>query len=61
VCEAFDVITSTSSYKSPLPYEMALREMEAHTATQFDPRVIEALKASVSEADTLKPRPPSSK
>ncbi len=60
VCDAFDVITSTSSYKSPLPYEMALREMEAHTATQFDPRVIEALKASVSEADTRKPRPPSS-
>ena len=60
VCEAFDVITSTSSYKSPLPYEMALREMEAHTATQFDPRVIEALKASISEADTLEPRPVSS-
>ena len=59
VCEAFDVITSTSSYKSPLPYEMALREMEAHTATQFDPRVIEALKASISEADTLEPRPAS--
>ncbi len=60
VCEAFDVITSTSSYKSPLPYEMALREMEAHTGTQFDPKVIEALKASISEADTLEPRPASS-
>ncbi len=59
VCEAFDVITSTSSYKSPLPYEMALREMEAHAATQFDPRVIEVLKASISEADTLDRRPPS--
>jgi hypothetical protein len=29
-CEAFDVITSRHSYKSPLPYEMALRELEAH-------------------------------
>ena len=52
-CEAFDVVTSKSSYKSPLPYDMAIREMEAHAGTQFDPRIIEALKESISEQDTI--------
>jgi putative methionine-R-sulfoxide reductase with GAF domain len=61
VCEAFDVITSKNSYKSPLPYDMAIRELEAHAGTQFDPEIVEALKNSVSEEDTLEkkktPRP----
>jgi putative methionine-R-sulfoxide reductase with GAF domain len=43
-CEAFDIITSKNSYKSPLPYEMAIREIEAQ----------------VKESDTIerKPSPP---
>lgn len=53
VCEAFDVITSKHSYKAPLPYDVAIREMEAHSGTQFDPEIVEALKKSVSEPDTL--------
>lgn len=52
-CEAFDVITSKYSYKSPLPYEMALREMEAHAGTQFDPDIVEAMKKSISDQDVL--------
>jgi HD-GYP domain-containing protein (c-di-GMP phosphodiesterase class II) len=62
-CEAFDIITSEFSYKSPLPYEMALREMEAHSGTQFDPEVVEAIKAHVQEKDTIekKPSPPPTK
>ena len=52
-CEAFDIITSQLSYKSPLPYEMALREMEAHSGTQFDPEVVAAIKAHVAEKDTV--------
>ena len=51
VCEAFDVITSRHSYKTPLPYEMALREMDAHAGTQFDPDIVQALKAYISEDD----------
>ncbi len=56
-CEAFDVITSKNSYKSPLPYEMALREMEAHAGTQFDPEIVAAMKTSISEPDTIEKRP----
>ena len=57
VCEAFDVITSTNSYKSPLPYEMAIREIEAHAGTQFDPGVVEALKRYITEQDTTEKKP----
>ncbi|MGH9332682.1 MAG: HD domain-containing phosphohydrolase, partial [Vicinamibacteria bacterium] len=46
-CEAFDVITSKHSYKAPLPHEMALREMEAHSGTQFDPEVVIAMKTAI--------------
>ncbi len=53
VCEAFDVITSKKSYKAPLPYDMAIREIEAHSGTQFAPEIVEALKKSVSEQDTI--------
>jgi response regulator RpfG family c-di-GMP phosphodiesterase len=62
-CEAFDVITSKYSYKSPLPYEMALREMEAHARTQFDPDIVAAMKTSISEPDTIekKATPPPAK
>jgi HD-GYP domain-containing protein (c-di-GMP phosphodiesterase class II) len=56
-CEAFDVITSKSSYKSPLPYEMALREMDAHAGTQFDPEIVRAMRSSISEQDTIEKRP----
>jgi HD-GYP domain-containing protein (c-di-GMP phosphodiesterase class II) len=52
-CEAFDIITSVNSYKAPLPYEMAIREMEAHTGKQFDPNIVSALKAQVREVDTI--------
>jgi hypothetical protein len=59
-CEAFDVITAKQSYKSPLPYEMALREMEAHSGSQFDPNIVEVMKRSISQSDTVekKPGPP---
>jgi putative nucleotidyltransferase with HDIG domain len=55
-CEAFDVITSKHSYKSPLPFDMAIREMEAHAATQFDPDVVSAMKTSIAEPDTVEKR-----
>jgi response regulator RpfG family c-di-GMP phosphodiesterase len=55
-CEAFDVITSKHSYKSPLPFEMAFREIEAHAGTQFDPEIVAVMKASIAEPDTVEKR-----
>jgi HD-GYP domain-containing protein (c-di-GMP phosphodiesterase class II) len=52
-CEAFDIITSKNSYKTPLPYDMAIREMEAHAGTQFDPNIVAAIKAQIEEEDTI--------
>lgn len=57
-CEAFDVITSKHSYKSPLPYEMAMREMEAHAGAQFDPTVVAAMQKSIQESDTVEKKAP---
>ncbi|MFQ5791834.1 MAG: HD domain-containing phosphohydrolase [Acidobacteriota bacterium] len=51
-CEAFDIITNNNSYKSPLPHEMALREMEAHSGTQFDPEIVVAIREHIREDDT---------
>jgi putative methionine-R-sulfoxide reductase with GAF domain len=58
-CEAFDIITSEVSYKSPLPYDMAIREMEAHSGTQFDPEVVDTIKAQIKEKDTIEKKPSS--
>ena len=49
--EAFDIITSKYSYKTPLPYDMAIREMEAKAGTQFDPNIVAAIKTQIQEAD----------
>ncbi len=32
---------------------MAIRELEAHAGTQFDPEIVDALKTSISEQDTI--------
>jgi HD-GYP domain-containing protein (c-di-GMP phosphodiesterase class II) len=56
-CEAFDIITSKNSYKTPLPYDMAIREMEAHAGTQFDPNIVAAIKAQIDEEDTVEKKP----
>ena len=32
---------------------MAIREMEAHAGTQFDPNIVAAIKAQIGEENTL--------
>lgn len=42
VADAFDAMTSTRPYRKSLSEENALRELEAHKGTQFDPQIVEA-------------------
>lgn len=41
LCDAFDAMTSNSSYKVAMPFEAAVEEVRSCTGTQFDPRVAE--------------------
>ncbi len=43
VAEAFDTMTSSRSYKHPIPAEAALAELKRVAGTQFDPTVVDAL------------------
>jgi putative nucleotidyltransferase with HDIG domain len=49
LCDAFDTITSPSSYKPALPFDLAVRELEAHAGTQFDPDLVGALVGLIRE------------
>jgi HD-GYP domain-containing protein (c-di-GMP phosphodiesterase class II) len=46
-CDAYNAMTSDRSYRKALPAEQAQRELRACSGTQFDPRVVEALLASL--------------
>jgi HD-GYP domain-containing protein (c-di-GMP phosphodiesterase class II) len=45
VCDAFDAMTTDRPYRGALPIESALRELERHAGTQFDPRVVDVFLA----------------
>jgi diguanylate cyclase (GGDEF)-like protein/putative nucleotidyltransferase with HDIG domain len=42
VCDAFDAMTRTRSYRSAMPPELALAELQACSGEQFDPAVVSA-------------------
>ena len=44
-CDAFDAMTTTRSYRSAMSYADARDELRRHRATQFDPRVVDAVLA----------------
>src|SRR3954470_20622798 len=50
-CDAYHALVSDRPYRSALPREEALAELEHCAGTQFDPAVIEALVASIGEAE----------
>jgi HD-GYP domain-containing protein (c-di-GMP phosphodiesterase class II) len=39
VCESFDAMTSSTSYKVAMPIEAAVEEVRGCAGTQFDPKV----------------------
>jgi HD-GYP domain-containing protein (c-di-GMP phosphodiesterase class II) len=48
-CDAFNAMTTDRSYRKSLGLEVALSELHKNAGTQFDPAVVEALVAVVSE------------
>lgn len=42
-CDAYDAMTSERPYRSPLTNEEAIKELENHSKTQFNPFSVEAL------------------
>lgn len=60
LADAFDAMTTDRPYRSALPLEVALEEIERHAGTQFDPelttawtRMVDELRASGSTAFPL--------
>ncbi len=51
LCEAFDSMTSASSYKPALERAEAVRRIEAGSGTQFDPRVVAAFQALLTSGE----------
>ena len=47
VCDAFDAMTSTRTYRTAGSVERALEELTKHQGRQFDPDIVDALKAAV--------------
>ena len=53
VADTFDVLTNGYSYRQ-LDHAAALKEIDAHAGTQFDPLAVEALKTSISTTGIYK-------
>jgi HD-GYP domain-containing protein (c-di-GMP phosphodiesterase class II) len=51
-CDAYNAMTSDRSYRKALPVSEAIAEVRRMSGSQFDPRVVDALLATV-ERDAL--------
>jgi HD-GYP domain-containing protein (c-di-GMP phosphodiesterase class II) len=49
-CDAYNAMTTDRSYRKALPFEVAIGELNKNAGTQFDPAVVDALVAFVTEA-----------
>lgn len=45
VLDALDAMTSPRAYRAPMPWREALDELRAHAGTQFDPFLVDAVRA----------------
>jgi two-component system, cell cycle response regulator len=46
VCDAYDAMVSPRPYRTPVSHAEAIEELDRCSGTQFDPRVVEAFKAT---------------
>ncbi|MBI2939900.1 MAG: HD-GYP domain-containing protein [Chloroflexi bacterium] len=51
VADSFDAMTSDRPYRAGMTFERAVRELQQHAGTQFDPRVVEAFLRSIGPGD----------
>ena len=51
-CDAFNAMTTDRPYRDALPLEHALTELQTHSGTQFDPKVVAVLEEIISRAAT---------
>ncbi len=51
LAEAVDTMTSSTSYKEPVPVEEMLRRVKEASGTQFDPRIVETFLTLVEAGD----------
>ena len=59
VCDAFDAMTSTRTYRKAGSVERALDELRKHAGRQFDPDVVAALAQAVTKGKLrILPQPP---
>jgi HD-GYP domain-containing protein (c-di-GMP phosphodiesterase class II) len=60
VCDAFNAMTTTRSYRKAMPVGAAIEELHRCSGTQFDPGVVAALLAVIGDPGwelTLHPQP----
>lgn len=55
IAEAFDAMTSETSYKIPVSFEDALDEIQRNAGTQFDPDLVRAFIANISPKHAQQP------
>jgi HD-GYP domain-containing protein (c-di-GMP phosphodiesterase class II) len=51
LCDAFDSMTSATSYKSARPLATVVRELEACAGTQFDPELVKRFVAMIQAGE----------
>jgi len=56
VVDAYNALTTNRPYRPARSPEAALRELEAHRGTQFDPRVVTAIRAALGLSRALPPQ-----
>ena len=52
IAEAFDAMTSTTSYKIPISFEDALAELKNNAGTQFDPDLVKIFVENITPKHT---------
>jgi HD-GYP domain-containing protein (c-di-GMP phosphodiesterase class II) len=51
VCDAFNAMTTTRSYRAGMPVSAAVEELRRCSGTQFDPQVVTALLAVIGDLE----------